>query len=309
MRINNNYFICIILYIVILISGCEIVTADPTSNNVIENNVESSIIHLPEKPLLVKIDCKYSWLPEKYDVKRRISSIPCPEGFNRTVLNKNSFQYWLRHIPMKKFGSPVKLHNGLLKNNQTVHFSVLDIDTGKKNLQQCADAVMRFRAEYLYSQKEYDSINFNFVSGFKAVYSKWIKGNRIKIRNNKCKWSKSAEYSEKYRVFMKYMDMVFSYANTASLSKELKKIKSLKNMKIGDVFIKGGFPGHAVIIVDMAENEVGNKIFLLAQSYMPAQDIHILKSPFLISPWYKCEFDGNLVTPEWEFKKTDLKRF
>jgi len=26
-------------------------------------------------------------------------------------------------------------------------------------------------------------------------------------------------------------------------------------MKIGDVFIKGGSPGHAVIIVDMAEND------------------------------------------------------
>lgn len=37
------------------------------------------------------------------------------------------------------------------------------------------------------------------------------------------------------------------------------KLQSLDKMKIGDVFIKGGSPGHAVIIVDMAENDKGEK--------------------------------------------------
>ena len=51
-------------------------------------------------------------------------------------------------------------------------------------------------------------------------------------------------------------------------------------MQIGDVFIKGGFPGHAVVVLDMAENDrTGQRVFLLAQSYMPAQDIHIMKNP------------------------------
>jgi len=46
-------------------------------------------------------------------------------------------------------------------------------------------------------------------------------------------------------------------------------------------------PGHAVIVVDMAEDAKGQRAFLLAQSYMPAQDIHILKNPMDadLSPW------------------------
>ena len=59
-------------------------------------------------------------------------------------------------------------------------------------------------------------------------------------------------------------------------------------MKIGDVFIKGGSPGHAVTIVDIAINPKTNKkVFLLAQSYMPAQEIKILKNPnnSELSPW------------------------
>ena len=88
-------------------------------------------------------------------------------------------------------------------------------------------------------------------------------------------------------------------------------------MEIGDVFIRGGFPGsgspgHAIIVVDMAVNtNDGTGISLLAQSYMPAQEIHILKNPtdLSLSPWYKVDFGDSLYTPEWIFHKNELKRF
>lgn len=55
---------------------------------------------------------------------------------------------------------------------------------------------------------------------------------------------------------------------------------TIEETKIGDVFIKGGFPGHAVMVVDIAVDEsTQEKVFLLAQSYMPAQEIQILKNP------------------------------
>lgn len=52
-------------------------------------------------------------------------------------------------------------------------------------------------------------------------------------------------------------------------------------------------------------------VFLLAQSFMPAQDIHILKNPISgnLSPWYKLEETKSLVTPEWTFTYSNLKRF
>jgi hypothetical protein len=91
----------------------------------------------------------------------------------------------------------------------------------------------------------------------------------------------------------------------------LKPIASASNIQIGDVFIKGGFPGHAVIVVDMAVNKQGKKIFMLAQSYMPAQELQVLKNNnnSKNSPWYSEDFGETLVTPEWTFKKSHLKRF
>ena len=106
------------------------------------------------------------------------------------------------------------------------------------------------------------------------------------------------------------MRAIFNYAGTYSLEKELQQIP-INDVQIGDVFIQGGFPGHAVVVVDMAENETGEKRFMLAQSYMPAQDIHILKNPTnrKLSPWYSTNFEGNLYTPEWTFEASDLRRF
>ncbi len=105
--------------------------------------------------------------------------------------------------------------------------------------------------------------------------------------------------------------MVFAYAGTQSLNAELKSI-SVEEMRIGDIFIQGGSPGHAVIIVDMAQNpQTGEKIFLLAQSYMPTQKIHILTNPNKpnLTPWYNVKGNINLVTPERTFNIKDLKRY
>ena len=100
------------------------------------------------------------------------------------------------------------------------------------------------------------------------------------------------------------------YAGSYSLSKELKKI-NIKNIQIGDIFIKGGFPGHAVIVLDAAKNENGDIRFVIGQSYMPAQDIHVLKNPQnrTLSPWYSINLQEQLVTPEYYFDWNDLRRF
>jgi hypothetical protein len=85
--------------------------------------------------------------------------------------------------------------------------------------------------------------------------------------------------------------------------------RSIKNISIGDVFIIGGSPGHAVIVVDVATNKNGKKVFLLAQSYMPAQETQILKNfnDASLSPWYSADITDKLRTPEWTFDVKQLK--
>lgn len=233
-----------------------------------------------------------------------------PAGFIRVESEAASFASYLRQLPLKPAGSKVLYYNGTEKTND-VYDAVIDLSIGKRDLYQCADAIMRLRAEYLWNEKKYDQIHFNFTNGFRVDYSKWMKGKRVGFNGNQTFWKDGGTPSTSYASFWSYMELIFSYAGTLSLSKEMKS-KDMQEMKIGDVFIQGGSPGHAVIVVDMAKHsETGEQLFLLAQSYMPAQETHVLINPSneLISPWYSLNSSDQIHTPEWTFNATDLKEF
>ncbi|MEM9052977.1 MAG: DUF4846 domain-containing protein [Bacteroidota bacterium] len=234
-----------------------------------------------------------------------------PTGFERIESEESSFAEYLRNLPLKDVGSTVRYFNGSTKENRNVYSGVVDLEIGDRDLHQCADAIMRLRAEYLWKQKRFDEIHFNFTNGFRVDYAKWMEGNRVVVERNKTFWRNSAAPANDYDTFWKYLEIIFSYAGTLSLSEELNSVPAEK-MEIGDVFIQGGSPGHAVIVVDMAVNEdKGQKMFMLAQSYMPAQEIQILVNPNDRSSgsWYSLDFGETLITPEWTFQKGDLKRF
>lgn len=229
-----------------------------------------------------------------------------PEGYTRT--EDKGFADFLRNLPLKPENELVKYYNGQTKTNNNVYAAVVNLPIGNKDLHQCADAVMRVRADYFYQNKQYENIHFNFTNGFKVDYSKWRLGYRIAVKGNKTSWVKKTKPSDSAASYWEYLENIFMYAGTASLEKELKK-QTIGQLKVGDVFIKGGFPGHAVIVVDVAENAKKQKIFMLAQSYMPAQELQVLLNPSNNSVWYNDNFGEVLETPEWTFKANQLKQF
>ena len=234
-----------------------------------------------------------------------------PPGFLRVAAAENSFAHYLRQLPLKPHQAKVLLYDGRSKENNGIYEAVVDLPIGSKNLHQCADAVMRLRAEYFYRQKQFQQIHFNFTNGFRVDYAKWIQGYRVVVTGNQTRWALRRSPANSDRDFWEYLEVVFSYAGTLSLARELVPVE-IADLQIGDVFIQGGAPGHAIIVVDLALHPVRReKMFILAQSYMPAQEIHILCNPDdpEQSPWYGANFGAVLKTPEWTFRKTDLKRF
>lgn len=237
-----------------------------------------------------------------------VSRFAVPPGFERDPVDGGSFEAYLRQLPLKPHGSPV-LHFDGTEKRAAVHAAVVAMEIGDRDLQQCADAVMRLRAEYLYHSGQPDRIAFNFTNGFTAEYKRWASGERISVQGNQVQWKPGSAPANDAQTLRNYLNMVFAYAGTLSLEQELVP-GTPESIRIGDVFIQGGSPGHCVIVVDKASDKAGNQRFLLAQSYMPAQEIHILKNPAKgdTDPWYDTEGDG-LVTPQWRFQWTDRKRF
>jgi hypothetical protein len=221
-------------------------------------------------------------------VKTRFNT---PEGYTRVESSEGSFGDYLQNLPLKSHGSQVRHFDGTLKYNTSAYCAVVDLPLKGNANHQCADAVMRLRAEYLFSVKRYSEIEFLYVSGKKSNYLSYL-GGRTPTADNL--WS--------------YMCGVFQYANTYSLNKQLKS-KNTNDLQIGDIFIIGGFPGHTVIVVDKCVNDKGEVKFMLAQSYMPAQDIQILVGDDGQSPWYDLNFGEYLYSAEYTFSKNDLKTF
>lgn len=232
--------------------------------------------------------------------------IALPHGYQRIPQPEGSFGEWLRSVPLKP-GNTVYLFNGRPKANQAAQYAVLDVSVGQRDLQQCADAVMRLYAEYRYAHAQYDRIAFRATDGTLMDYEGWRKGDRFVLSGSRLARKRSAPPCNTRACFEQYLQTVFSYAGTLSLQRELQPAGNEVNP--GDVFIQGGSPGHAVIVMDVAQNSKGDRIFLLAQSYMPAQDIHILKNPASATPWYHNKPRQALQTPEWDFPAGSLKSF
>jgi hypothetical protein len=266
----------------------------------------------PEKIIYDSTKIAFPWLSNYPIESKLINAIPLPKGYERVSTSTNSFAYWLHQIPLKTNDALVHLYNGELKKNQNAHFAILNIDVGNEDLQQCADAVMRLRSEYLFQSKQFDKLHFNYTSGDKASWNDWRSGKRPIINGNQVKWQQKTVTDNSYTCFKNYLRNIFMYCGSLSLSKELKAQSDIHQIKAGDVFIIGGTPGHAEIVMDVAINKkTGKKIFLLAQSYMPAQEIQLLKNPNNeeLSPWYEEDFSDQLYTPEFTFNRNNLMRF
>lgn len=235
---------------------------------------------------------------------------PTLEGYKRASIDSSSFAFYLRSLPLKPATSEVKYFNGSSKENNDVYCGVVDLPIGTKDLHQCADAVIRLRAEYLWKIGAYDRISFDLTNGDKIAYKKWMNGYRVLVNGNTTKWELKTEPSNDHKDLWEYLEFIFTYAGTASLDRELSS-SSIDQASIGDVLIQGGHPGHAVIIVDkITAKETDESLYLLAQSYMPAQETQILvnNSQQDISPWYR--FTGPVIaTPEWTFDTDDLHTF
>jgi hypothetical protein len=240
-----------------------------------------------------------------------VGEIPVPGGYKRIAEHKNSFGEWLREINLKK-DPRIYLYNGQPKADQSTHFAVLDIPVGDKDLQQCADAIMRLRAEYFFSRGNIDSIHFKSTDGTELRFAKWIKGERYRLKGARLvTYSCGLVGGNKRRQLEQFLEVVFSYCGTISLGKATTPVDDLNNLEAGDVFVKAGSPGHAMIVLDVATNHKGEKIFMLAQGFMPAQSIHIVKNPFdeTMSPWYKITDDMKIITPNWVFYRNQLGRW
>jgi hypothetical protein len=204
-----------------------------------------------------------------------VDAILLPAGFHRASLDAGSFAAWLRKVPLKK-DNTVYLYNGQRKANQDAQFAVLNISVGHEDLQQCADAVMRLRAEYLFSIHDYKAIDFYTEHGTRLNFAMWAAERKVQLADSRDGLggdgkavvggvAGSGQVARRRSCFDAYLRTVFTYCSTRTLHKQLLQARSFGLIQPGDVLIRAGSPGHAMLVIDVAEDNRGQRIYLLAQ--------------------------------------------
>lgn len=236
--------------------------------------------------------------------------VTIPNGYKRVVYESGTFQEYLRHYQLKPFGSKIINYDDSEYFAQDWHDAILEVPVPKNGLQQCADALMRIRSEYLWKHNRKDEIGFNFTSGHYCSWQKYADGYRPKIRGNNATFHKTASPNHSKASFYKYLNLIYTYAGTLSMHHELPKVP-VTDIKIGDMLVKPGSPGHIEIIVDEIVNEQGDKMYLLAQGNTPAQSVCLLKNfeDTSISPWYRFDENEPVYTPSYYFDEAKFIRF
>ena len=253
---------------------------------------------------------RYAWLEAATPIRRLEQAIGNPSGFTRVAETGDSFGAWLRGLPLRKRGTPVLSFDGKTVRDGADDrvAAVLEMDCGTTDLQQCADSAIRLHAEWLWSRGEKSAIGYHFLSGDFATWLRYAAGERPTVSGSKVVWKATAKPSDTRSTFRSYLDMVFMFANTMSLAKESAAIAQ-GDLAPGDFFVQPGSPGHAVMLLDVATSKKGERVALLGQGFMPAQDFHVLSGGGSLAPWFSLE--GETVdTPFWDpFPWKALHRF
>jgi hypothetical protein len=297
--------------VLVLAAACttpERARAVPTSEAV----PASAVVSAAAPAALPPVTAVYPWGPTATD--RLDARFPTPPaGFERAPAPAGSFASFLRTLPLLPEGSPVvdfrgnPLHAGGHHPNIV---AVADLDVGKRDLQHCADVILRLHAEWRYGTGARD-LTYRAVSGQTLSYPRWLSGERSVVDGKNLVFRPlAAKALDDHAIFRSWLDDVFSWAGTASIERDGKKV-ALADVRGGDFFVMSGSPyGHSVLVLDVATAPDGRRALLLGQSYMPAQSFQVIRPAATGAAWFVVAPDqAEIDTPFWRpFPMSSLRR-
>lgn len=255
---------------------------------------------------------QYAWLSkqEKTTYAPLALRIPDPAGFCRVKATAGGFADWLRHLPTAPPGTPVKTaKNQIVRAGDDARLAatvVLQPRGGK--LLDAGNMLVRLRAEFFWAAGLKDRTAFRFTSGHLATWADWAAGVRPFVQGRNVEFRKIDPPDEGRESFTCYLEAVFRHGTVYSLMQDTFPMTD-GTIEPGDVFVRPGRPGHAVLVLDVAVSEDGRVSVLLGQGGTPPQTFHVLRDPAL-GDWFPVNRSDPIdLGPAGTFRLKDLRRW
>lgn len=226
--------------------------------------------------------------PFLFPSPNKISSLPLPSDYVRVTYPDASFSSYLQKLSLKS-ENKIYSHKGEDLSHWYESLGVIDKPLlYKDDLEQCADFTMRLWADFHKETKLLSELYLFQYSG-KKIY-----------------------FKSSGKSFPQFLRNAFANSNSHSLKKGGKEIK-VDELRPGDLFVQNenGGIGHVSIILDHAKSPAKEDLFLIGFSFMPAQEMHIEKSPSNRgkSGWFSYRGFMAHLAEKYPYGKPVLRRF
>jgi hypothetical protein len=249
---------------------------------------------------------------QQVKAQSQIGNMPLPSAaYHRLPVESGSFASWLRHLPLKDQGVPVLDYRGRVFKTagDSVVARVVDIDITGSRLEQCMDIIVRFYADYLWENNKTNGLSLPLPGGYRLDWDDWKQGLRpfFKGLDMSLKNNSTPDSSEKS--YRNYLNIVYAESHTQQFYHAYEQ-RNKMDVEIGDFIVKKGTKGHAILIVDMAEDERGERIVLIGNGDTPACQFFLLNFKNH-QPWVPLSFDKENLNLPLKRKMTwdGLRRF
>ena len=213
---------------------------------------------------------------------------PASEGFNRVNADRNSFAHWLRRQKLKPAGSPVLDYRGreYKKGSDSTVAFVMDMNIINRRTEQCMDILVRLYSEYLWQSTQTESAAFPLPGGSLLHWSAWKEGWRPEFKGIDLKMIKKAASDTSLSNYESYLRTIYAESHTQQFYHAYERIEPKKVLP-GDFIVIKGSKSHAVMIVDVALDSLGNKMVLVGHGDTPACQFYLLNNGD--SPWFPVQ--------------------
>ncbi len=203
---------------------------------------------------------------------------PEPLGYRRVAVEAGSFAEYVRHLAVLPDTASVRYYDGRQVQQWPGSPRVIDMPfLFRTDVEQCADMALRLVSEYFWETGKADSLAFRLQNGQEISWREWSVGRRLRYDAESDRHVVSQDAADSSRTaFEEFLYYLFHWTGSVALKRDLRRIAA-SELQPGDLIVQNtsGAMGHVSVILDAAVNDDGERLYLIANGWTPAQSMFI----------------------------------
>ncbi len=206
------------------------------------------------------------------------ATFPAPAGYARIAVAAESFGALVRSLNVLPDSVPVRFADGRTCQTWPAGTRVVALPfLFRADLEQCADMALRLYTEYHWARGSADSLEFKLQNGQRIAWREWRAGRRLRFDSAANRHVVAPARADSSRAeFERFLHYLFLWTGSAALQRDLHKLRA-DDLRPGDLIVQNttGAMGHVSVILDVAQDSSGHRLYLIGNGWTPAQSFFV----------------------------------